>query len=278
MIDAWQSQHPSTPASISTVSINQQIPALFDPNNAIIQKGYTSNSPLNTWSKVSAKQAERDHYAGQRIDFIFYRKTSRFWCSGSRVVFTEKIPELGVSYSDHFGVEATFTLVGRDKNAVIPLSVWEQGEYERLHELDIRTLKNLGDLFKKDLNRSQATSRIYLFFFYLSLLVILGLIALEIIIYMEVEERWVNILIVAAICPITAFGTIMGLHGFLFGNQEQSALEQFIQEIQSYTEGKKTLESRASSIGLLDENGSSHRSSAAAGATSQVEIDPRFKL
>src|SRR3954454_7577748 len=150
MTDAWQSQHPSTPASISTTSINQQTLTPFDPNNAVIQKGYTSNSPLNTWSKISAKQAARDQYAGQRIDFIFYRKTSRFWCSGSRVVFTEKVPELGVSYSDHFGVEATFTLVGRDKNAVIPLSVWEQDEYEHLHELDIRTLKNLGVLFKKD--------------------------------------------------------------------------------------------------------------------------------
>src|ERR1043166_768652 len=262
MTDAWQSQHPSTPSTVSTVSIDQQIPS-FDPNNAIIQKGYTSNSPLNTWSNISSKQAERENYAGQRIDFIFYRKTSRFWCSGSRVVFTEKIPELGVSYSDHFGVEATFTLIGRDKHAVIPLSVWEQGGYERLHDLDTRTLKNLEELFKKDLSKSQASSRVHLFFFYLSLLVVLGLIALEIIIYMEVKERWVNIIIVVAVGPITAFGTIMGLHGLLFGNHEQSTLEQLIQEVQSYTEGKKALESRASSIGFLDENGNSHRSSAA---------------
>ncbi|RGB31621.1 Endonuclease/exonuclease/phosphatase [Rhizophagus diaphanus] len=280
MTDAWQSQHPSTPASISTTSINHNTSTTFDPNNAIIQKGYTSNSPLNTWSKRSVKQAVRDRYAGQRIDFVFYRKTSRFWCSGSRVVFTEKIPEFGVSYSDHFGVEATFTLVGRDKNAVIPLSVWELGAYEHLHELDTRTLKDIGDLFKKDLNRSQASSHIHLFFFYLSLLVIIGLIVLEVLFSTGVilTYLWVNIIIIVAIAPITAFGTIMGLHGFLFGNVEQSALNQFIQEVQSYAEGKKVLESRASSVAFLDDNGSSHRSSAVAGTSSQIEIDPRFKL
>ncbi|CAG8452531.1 10014_t:CDS:2 [Acaulospora morrowiae] len=154
MTDAWQSQHPSTPGSVSTTSINQQTGLTgFDANAAIAQKGITCNSPINTWSKRTLKQATRDRDAGSRLDYIFYRKTSRFWCSGSRVVFTEKIPELGCSYSDHFGVEATFTLVGRDKNAVIPLSIWEQGPYETLKELDSRTLKNMINLFDKDLIR-----------------------------------------------------------------------------------------------------------------------------
>ncbi|CAG8537943.1 7411_t:CDS:2 [Funneliformis caledonium] len=274
MTDAWQSQVPSSPSSVSSTSIHQQTSVPFDPQNSIIQKGYTSNSPLNTWSKITIKQAERDLYAGQRIDFIFYRKTSRFWCSGSRVVFTDKIPELAVSYSDHFGVEATFTLVGRDKNAVIPLSVWEQGQYEHLHELDTRTLKTVEDMFKKDLSRSQTSSRIQLFFFYLSLIVIIGLVAFGVLLASSVtfSQFWINIIIVMIIGPIASLGTVMGLHGFLFGNEEQSTLQQFIEEVQSYAEGKKVLESRASSIGLLDENESSQRSSAAADATHQIEI------
>ncbi|CAG8737305.1 36989_t:CDS:1, partial [Racocetra persica] len=136
----------------STTSINQinqqeaGLPA-FDANAAIHRKGITCDSPINTWSKCFLKHATPNRDAGIRIDYIFYRKTSRFWCSGSRVVFTERIPELGYSYSDHFGVEATFTLVGRDKNSVIPLSVWEQGPYETLHELDTRSIKTMIDSF-----------------------------------------------------------------------------------------------------------------------------------
>ncbi|CAG8693406.1 913_t:CDS:2, partial [Acaulospora colombiana] len=65
MTDAWQSQHPSTPGSISTASINQQVgPTGFDANAEITQKGITCNSPINTWSKRTMKQAVRDRNAG----------------------------------------------------------------------------------------------------------------------------------------------------------------------------------------------------------------------
>ncbi|RHZ69740.1 hypothetical protein Glove_279g14 [Diversispora epigaea] len=258
MTDAWQSQHSSTPGSDSTSSITQPQGGLSgtDPNSAILQKGVTSNSPINTWTKRSRKQSTRD--LGQRIDYIFYRKTSRFWCSGSRVVFVEKIPELNCSYSDHFGVEATFTLVGRDKNSVIPLSVWEQAPYT-LRELDSRTLKNIVDLFKKDLINSQTTSRLQLLLFWISLLLVICLITLEILIALGTisAQAWISIIIIVVIGPLAVSGSIMGLIGFLFGNTEQNVLNQLIEEVKTFNEGKKILESReskASSGGFSDGN------------------------
>ncbi|RIB12725.1 Endonuclease/exonuclease/phosphatase [Gigaspora rosea] len=280
MTDAWQSQNSDTPTNISNQEI--ALPA-FDANAAINQKGITCDSPVNTWSKCSLKQATLNRDAGIRIDYVFYRKTSRFWCSGSRVVFTERIPELGYSYSDHFGVEATFTLVGRDKNSVIPLSIWEQGPYETLHELETRTLKNMIEILDRDLNKSRATSRIQIFLFYACLILILGLIAIEILFSIEQLSTyvWVKVIINVVVVPIAVYGVIMGLVGFLFGNSEQNELKQLIEEIKTYSEGKKILESRESktsrgSSARFEDNDNSQRSSAAAGIN--IEFDSPHKL
>ncbi|CAG8583962.1 176_t:CDS:2 [Diversispora eburnea] len=263
MTDAWQSQHSSTPGSDSTTSITQPQGGLSgtDPNSAIVQKGVTSNSPINTWTKRSRKQSARD--LGQRIDYIFYRKTSRFWCSGSRVVFVEKIPELNCSYSDHFGVEATFALVGRDKNSVIPLSVWEQVPYT-LRELDSRTLKNIIDYFNKDLINSQRTSRLQLLLFWFSLLLVIFLIAIELLIAIGTisAKAWISIIIIVVIGPLAVFGSIIGSIGFLSGNTEQNVLSQLIEEVKTFNDGKKILESRESKTSSEGFSDSSQRSSA----------------
>ncbi|CAG8728503.1 13252_t:CDS:2 [Cetraspora pellucida] len=287
MTDSWQSQNSDTPISASTNSINQQevgLPAI-DANAAINRKGITCDSPINTWSKCFFKPATSNRDDGIRIDYVFYRKTSRFWCSRSRVVFTEKIPELGYSYSDHFGVEATFTLVGRDKNSVIPLSVWEQGPYETLHELDTRSIKNMIELLDRTLSRSLTTSRIQMFLFYICLLLVFGLIAIEILFSVGTISTyfWVEIIINVAIAPIAVYGVIMGLVGFFYGNSEQNVLKQLISEIRTYSEGQKVLEnreskaSRGSSVGFEDNDG--QRSSAAVGINIELDAkDTPYKL
>ncbi|CAG8725362.1 20921_t:CDS:2 [Dentiscutata erythropus] len=288
MTDAWQSQNSNTPMSVSTTSINQEIvlPG-FDANAAINQKGVTCDSPVNTWSKCFAlKHATNNRDVGIRIDYVFYRKTSRFWCSNSRVVFTERIPELGYSYSDHFGVEATFTLVGRDKNSVIPLSIWEQGPYETLHELDTRTMKTMIEIFNRDLSKSQNTSRIQIILFYFCLFLVLGLIAIEILFSIRQISTylWIEVIINVIIVPIAIYGVIVGLVGFIFGNSEQNVLKQLIEEIKTYNEGKKILESRESkasrgSSARFEDNDNSQRSSAAAGINIELDAkDSQYKL
>nr|CAG8448767.1 3915_t:CDS:2 [Entrophospora candida] len=259
MTDSWASQSTLSPLNDSTTSLNK--PAAnntFDPAASITQEGYTSNSPLNTWSNISLKQANLDQYGGQRIDYVFYRKTSRFWCSGSRVVFTEKIPELGVSYSDHFGVEAKFTLVGRSKNSVIPLSVWEFGPPETLYELDTNTIKILMNLFKKDLEKSRATSNIYIILFYTTLALMFALILLQMLLTANAIDKsyqYLGLLAIIISGPIAAFGTIIGLIGLLFGNEEQSVYRELLDEVETFSKGKKTLESRTSSVGIQEEIG-----------------------
>ncbi|KAG9295522.1 hypothetical protein G9A89_000173 [Geosiphon pyriformis] len=249
MIDAWPSQFPTTPASISTTSVNQQISNSHDPATAISQKGVTSNSPLNTWSNRTAKDAERECNAGERIDYVFYRKTSRFWCSNVKVVFTETIPELNCTYSDHFGVEAVFTLVGRDKNAVIPLSIWEQAAYDSLPDLETKIYQNLVDLLTHDLKTSISTARFHLSFFWISIVLILVGFIIEALVAGNVLkfDSWANIIILLAVTGLAINGVIFGLNGFLFGNSEQNSLKHIIDEVQSFVNGKKAYDSKRSS-------------------------------
>jgi len=46
----------------------------------------------------------------QRIDYIFYLRTGTLECISSQVVMTKPIPRLDCSYSDHYGVEAEFSI------------------------------------------------------------------------------------------------------------------------------------------------------------------------
>ncbi|CAJ0907164.1 9965_t:CDS:2 [Entrophospora sp. SA101] len=250
MTDSWASQNTSSSSNVSTTSLNNDAANNpFDPATSITKNGYTCDSPLNTWSNISFKQANHNNYSGERIDYVFYRKTSRFWCSGSRVVFTEKIPELGVSYSDHFGVEAKFTLVNRNKNSVIPLSVWDFEPRETLYELDTNTLKILMRLFTNDLDKSKTTSKIYIFLFYASFLLIFGLILLQILLTANAisqDYQYLGLIFIIINGPIAAVASILGLIGLLFGNEERNILRGLLDELETFLNGKKILESRTS--------------------------------
>nr|CAG8466628.1 8362_t:CDS:2 [Entrophospora candida] len=259
MTDSWASQNTSSSSNVSTTSLNNDAANNpFDPATSITKNGYTCDSPLNTWSNISFRQANHNHYGGERIDYVFYRKTSRFWCSGSRVVFTEKIPELGVSYSDHFGVEAKFTLVNRDKNSVIPLSVWDFEPRETLYELDTNTLKTLMNLFTNDLDKSKTTSKIYIFLFYASFLLMFGLILLQILLTANAisqDYQYLGLIFIIINGPIAAVAAILGLIGLLFGNEERNILRGLLDELETFLNGKKILESRTSIVGIQEEIG-----------------------
>ncbi|CAG8541948.1 3534_t:CDS:2 [Ambispora gerdemannii] len=251
--DAWQAQHPSTPASA------------------------TSGSSMNTWSKnYSSKESALNSDLGKRIDYVFYRKTSRFWCTGSRVVFTDLIPELKCSYSDHFGVEATFTLVGRDKNSVIPLSIWEQAAYDNVQEFEPLIYKTILTLFRQDTANAISNARFQLTLFWIScLLVICGIIIESLIAANVLDALWLSVIILLIVTGFAVFGTIIGLIGFLFGNAEERGFKHIIQEVESFIEGKKEYDSRRASAVTQEDNFSSDRSE---GFGPLVEIDGRNQI
>ncbi|PKI85026.1 Isc1p [Malassezia vespertilionis] len=78
---------------------------------ALLDSAITCDSPDNTWTKGKPLDELAVRHRGKRLDYVLYRGPNTApddWvCTRSRVVFKELIPDLEVSYSDHFGVEAT---------------------------------------------------------------------------------------------------------------------------------------------------------------------------
>lgn len=80
--------------------------------------GITCDSPRNTWTAHKTLDERAVRHNGKRLDYILFRGpaqvTSQLQCTEHQVVLTEPILAYGVSYSDHFGVEATFATNGSE--------------------------------------------------------------------------------------------------------------------------------------------------------------------
>ncbi|KAI0030188.1 inositol phosphophingolipids phospholipase C [Vararia minispora EC-137] len=106
--DAWGTLHPPAQPAYS----NDNSP---NPVEALSLHGFTYDSPLNSYS--AHVQAPASAPLAKRLDYIFIRNPRpsalslpRLTPTDARVVFTEPIPGREFSYSDHFGVEATFAI------------------------------------------------------------------------------------------------------------------------------------------------------------------------
>ncbi|KAI6785695.1 uncharacterized protein J7T54_006029 [Emericellopsis cladophorae] len=123
--DSWRALHPQ-----SALGPNHKTPPTARHN--IVENGMTSNNVLNTWrwSKKAQKKLlkgdsqpvrpdEADPH-GQRLDYVFVSTSvagSEDWLiTDTRVVMTERHPELHVSLSDHFGVLTSLTRSGADSS------------------------------------------------------------------------------------------------------------------------------------------------------------------
>ncbi|WFD19928.1 sphingomyelin phosphodiesterase [Malassezia caprae] len=86
----------------------------FDVYDDESASGITCDSPMNTWSHTKKLDELALRQSGKRIDFILYRgpaaDTGRLRCVSHQVGFKELVPNLNVSYSDHFSVEAVFRI------------------------------------------------------------------------------------------------------------------------------------------------------------------------
>ncbi|EKM61371.1 uncharacterized protein PHACADRAFT_168818 [Phanerochaete carnosa HHB-10118-sp] len=114
--DAWTDSHKHVRAPSGVIP---------SPIDAIHMYGVTADSPLNSYSAGKPLESYARKYQGKRLDYILYRgpsrppasdRTPRLHCLDTKVAFTEDVPGTNYSYSDHFGVEATFeiTLPGAD--------------------------------------------------------------------------------------------------------------------------------------------------------------------
>ncbi|KNZ53888.1 hypothetical protein VP01_310g11 [Puccinia sorghi] len=120
--DSWTASHPQGLPTLSTDEASYR--------TAIQEEGITCDSLINTFtaSKSAANRGAKGY--GKRLDYILYRPAARRlsrrdrlgrcqteWvddqniiCDHCQVVLTDPIPVFGYSYSDHFAVEACFTV------------------------------------------------------------------------------------------------------------------------------------------------------------------------
>lgn len=118
--DAFLQTHPSLPPHAISLPRSSRIRP--DPRLSIAELGVTCDSPLNTWTAGKRLDERALKGAGKRLDYIFYRgpdvdhkSKSQLNCTECKVSFTELIEGQQCSFSDHFGLEATFEILSSDE-------------------------------------------------------------------------------------------------------------------------------------------------------------------
>ncbi|KAK0552672.1 phospholipase C type enzyme [Tilletia horrida] len=149
--DAFLASHPSLPAHAVSLPPSANNNGPVDPERALAELGVTCDSPLNTWTAGKPLDPRARAGAGKRLDYVFWRGPNdplsrpygllssssksgqdgdggpvhhdprgRLRCTQSAVVFTERLTHRpDISFSDHFGVSATFTILDEGSTATV---------------------------------------------------------------------------------------------------------------------------------------------------------------
>ncbi|TFK56863.1 DNase I-like protein [Heliocybe sulcata] len=111
LTDAWEATHPRSSMSSNAAPVS--------PVDAVKVHGVTADSPLNSYSGGKQLESHARRFAGKKLDYVFFRApinapegTPELLCTEAKVVFTEEVPGKSFSFSDHFGMEATFEIRG----------------------------------------------------------------------------------------------------------------------------------------------------------------------
>jgi len=261
--DAWEDTHPD-------------VPATFAPNTPPLEVlhtfGVTADSPINTYTAAKPLDEYAKQFLGKRLDYILYRPPIHSLLSSkspvlepkqSDVVFTEHVPGKSHSYSDHFGLEATFS---------IHLPDGQLGSVNNPSDIDVPApapntiTKNRPSGAKFDPSRqvsavsnilpqlppglsdasitttvqalttcyrlSRSRSRLYLFVFLACLFLIISLIVGS----AWLPYSWINPIFLLATTVLAWWATTMLYVGFIYGNWEVNVLVNIIEELELYRE------------------------------------------
>lgn len=141
LIDTWTATHPPPPAD--PIGHNTHANAVA----AMETFGLTVDTPLNTWSHGKPLDGFARRWLGKRLDYILYRspapKKAALSVQSTKIVMTDNVPGQNFSYSDHFGLEATFTVdlrgsvghVGQANEPTVDASMKELSDEELLTAL-----------------------------------------------------------------------------------------------------------------------------------------------
>ncbi|GAA5887265.1 hypothetical protein JCM16303_007395 [Sporobolomyces ruberrimus] len=223
LLDAFSETHSSPPSITSTEHRS------LSPLDQLHTHGITCDSPLNTYSAAKLKNKSSSDEVilrgGKRLDYILYRSpsnsTSHLKATSSRLELVDPIPSLSppTSYSDHFAIEATFTLSTTFQNS--PDSTPPE-------ELLVPALSTLHSAYRSN----QTLSRTHLKLFLLSLILIPVLAVAS-----SFEPlKWLNWVFVLLGIVDGVGGATMLYVGFVGGRWEMGALRNVIGELEDEVE------------------------------------------
>jgi len=259
--DAWTGTH-------------QNVPTAFPPNmpplEAVHTFGITADSPANTYSAGKPLDDYARQFQGKRLDYVLYRppihsllssKTPVLEPVQSDVVFTEHVPGKSYSFSDHFGLEATFSIhlpegkPGDVHNpsdievpAPAPNTITENRppgakfdpsqQVSAIPNLQSNPPPGLNDASMTTLIQalttcyrlSRSSLRLYLSVFFVCLVVIIGLTVGS----AWLPYSWINPIFLFATTVLAWLATTMLYAGFLYQNYEANTLVNVIEELELY--------------------------------------------
>lgn len=254
--DAWLESHP--PQS----SFGGGIPT---PSEAINAFGVTCDSPLNFYSAGKTLEPYARKYQGKRLDYIFYRqpssppasdRTPLIKCVNSKVAFTDPVPGYNFSFSDHFGLEATFEISLPGADVTNPEETYVPAPAEpRSPSFVLTSVPNpnpapppalSSDLITSTLQSlmaryrfAQSQARFHLSVFAVCLFLLLVFIIGS----AWLPKSWINPIFMILTIFLAWLSTTMLYIGFVYGRWELNALTNIIEELEIY---RSSLEGRRS--------------------------------
>lgn len=231
------------------------------PIDAIHVHGVTADSPLNSYSAGKPLEPYARRFQGKRLDYVFYRhpitqtgvKIPNLRCVDTKVVLTDNVPGYGFSYSDHFGLEATFeistpefttedstaTRLAQDGDPELALTFVSNPQPKPTRnispELITSTMRSLTARYRF----AQSQARYHLSIFGTCLFLLFCLIIGS----AWLPHSWISPIFMVVAVALAWLATTMLYIGFVYGNWETNALTNIIEELEIY---KAALEDRGS--------------------------------
>ena len=240
------------------------------PLEALHAFGITADSPVNTYSAGKPLDDYARQFMGKRLDYVLYRppihslrssKTPVLKPTHSDVVFTENVPGKSYSFSDHFGLEATFSIhlpegqpgkVNNPSDIEVPAPASNTIAENRRPgakfdpSQQVAAVPNLQSNPPPGLNDAsiaaliqalttsyrhcRSSSRANLIVFFICLVAIAGLIVGS----AWLPYSWINPIFLFVTTVLAWLATTMLYVGFLHGNYEANTLDNIIEELEFY--------------------------------------------
>ncbi|PWN45819.1 hypothetical protein IE81DRAFT_336075 [Ceraceosorus guamensis] len=204
--DAFAVTHPDLPpgaVALSNTPTDQSGSSSRSARRSIEQLGVTCDSPLNTWTQGKEAKLDRNARAGlgKRLDYILYRgpaapspsntrpgiadnfdsathlskdafSSVRLEAKTCHVCWTETLPDLQhVSYSDHFGLSASFRILSSDEAGAKATK-----DHPRSTTQVAQSLTSALQALSVSLHASRASQKMHFQFFFAALLVAFALL------------------------------------------------------------------------------------------------------